>query len=390
MPINFGTGYLSFMDLKLFFDPIDLEIDNSSSSFHSSIYVNRHKMPDHEGLDIALIGLNEFRGANKNPKLHAANEVRHQLYQLKKGYGEYGIIDLGNFRNGPTLEDTYLRLKEVCSYLIGKEIIPVLFGGSQDIVLGQYYAFEDADKLISLLNVDNKIDYAGETNAESYLPKILKHTPNYLFNYYHLGYQSYLADQKYLELFSRLSFEAHRLGSIKENIKEMEPIVRDADVMSIDVSAIQASYVPGAFDSKVYGLTGEEGCQLTWYAGQNEKLSSIGIFNYNPDKDAEDKKTAFVISTLIWYFVEGYYHRKGDKNFRSNDYLMYEVHLGGEPETIRFYKSKLSERWWMEVPSDKDEGLFNRNRMLACSYSDYETATNGTVPDRWLNFFYKD
>lgn len=347
-------------------------------------------MPDHDGLDIAFIGLNEYRGSGLTPKSNAANEIRKQLYSLKKGFGDYGIIDLGNFRNGPDLEDSYLRLKEVCSYLIGKEIVPVLFGGSQDMSLGQYFAYEEAEKLISLLNIDNKIDLNGKFQVDKYLSSIFKHSPNYLFNYYHVGYQSYLTDQKDLELIEDLSFESFRLGALKESIKEIEPIIRDSDAVTIDVSAIQASYVPGALDAKVYGLTGEESCQLTWYAGQNEKLSSIGIYNYSSDQDSEDGKTAFVISTMIWYFVEGFYHRKGDKNFKSNDYLMYEVHLGGEPDTIRFYKSKLSERWWMEVPTAKDAGLFNRNRIVPCNYSDYEIAVKGEVPDRWFNFFARD
>jgi len=377
------------MDLKLFFDPIELDSDHAPLTFKNSIYINEHKMPDHDGLDIALIGLNDYRGCGMEHISHSANEIRKSLYELQKGLGDYAVVDLGNFRNGPTLQDTYLRLKEVCSYLMNKQIIPVLFGGSQDLCLGQFYAYEDAEKLISFVNVDNKLDLEGRDMVGKYLSKIFSHSPNYLFNYYHLGYQSYLTNQKDLGLIEDLSFEAYRLGSMKENIKEFEPLVRDADMFAIDVSALQVGYVPGALDSKVYGLTGEEACQLAWYAGQNEKLSSFGIYNYLAKEDTNDLKTPFVISTLIWYFIEGYYNRKGDKNFKSNDYLMYEVHLGGEPETIRFYKSKVSEKWWMEVPSQKDEGLFNRSRMLACSYSDYELATKGEVPERWLNFLHK-
>ncbi|WP_436517657.1 formimidoylglutamase [Ekhidna sp. To15] len=378
------------MDLKLFFDPIEIDVDQTPSSFQSSIYINRLKMPDHEGMDIALIGMGEYRGsgANANPK--SADEIRKQLYQLKKGFGDYGIVDLGNFRNGPKLEDTYLRLKEVCSYLMEKSIIPIVFGGSHDLDLGQYYAYETSEKLISVLNVDSEMDLEdSEISANEHIGKIFKHSPNYLFSYYHLAYQSYLTNQKSIELLEKLSFEAIRLGVVKENIKDIEPIVRDADMMSFDISALQASYAPGAANSKVYGLTGEESCQLCWYAGQNEKMSSIGLYNYDASKDSDDRKTAFVMATMIWYFIEGYYHRKGDKNFKSNDYLMYEVHLGGEPDTIRFYKSKLSERWWMEVPNPDAEGLFNRNRMIACNYSDYDLALKGELPDRWMNFYNK-
>ncbi|WP_424962114.1 formimidoylglutamase [Ekhidna sp.] len=378
------------MDLKLFFNPTEVDMDKDATSFQSSIYINRHKMPDHEGMDMALIGLCEYRGENEKADANSADEVRKQLYGLKKGFGDYGIIDLGNFRNGPTLEDTYLRLKEVCGYLMEKDIVPILFGGSHDLDLGQYYGYESAEKLVSVLNIDNSMDFDDDQSpAKGHVGTMLKHSPNYLFSYYHLAYQSYLTDQKSIELVERLSFEAVRLGVVKENIKEIEPIIRDADMLSFDMSALQAFYAPAASNAKVYGLTGEEACQLTWYAGQNEKMSSIGLYNYDASQDSKDRKAAFVMSTMIWYFVEGYYHRKGDKNFKSNDYLMYEVHLGGEPETIRFYKSKLSERWWMEVPNPEAEGLFNRNRMIACNYSDYDLALKGELPDRWMNFFNK-
>lgn len=376
------------MDLKMFFDPVSIDLEADGNSFQSSIYINDEKMPDHHGMDIGLIGLNEYRGCQIEGSPKSADEVRNQLYHLTKGFGDYGIIDLGNFRNGPQLEDTYLRLKEVCAYLMEKGIIPILFGGSHDLDLGQFYAYESSNKLISMLNVDQRIDLSEKGgNAENHINKVFKHDPNYLFNYIHLAYQSYLTGQKDLELTQQLSFEATRLGYLKENIKEIEPLIRDADMLSFDLSALQSNYAPGALGSKIFGLTGEEACQISWYAGQNEKLSSIGFYNYDANSDTEDRTNAFVLSTMIWYFIEGFYHRKGDKNLIANDYTLYEVHLGGNPESIRFYKSKKSERWWMEVPNLESKGLFNRNRMVACSYKEYEEAQTGKIPDRWLNYF---
>ena len=379
------------MDLKLFFDPTGVNVDTSASSFQSAIYINHDKKPDHQGLDIALIGLCEYRGCqHTDSSIESADKVREQLYKLKKGFGDYGIIDLGNFRNGPQLEDTYLRLKEVCAYLMDNKIIPLLFGGSHDLDLGQFYAYESSNKLISMLNIDQNVDLEEcGILSRNHLHKIFSHSPNYLFNYNHLAYQNYLINQKDLELIEQLSFEATRLGSLKENIQEIEPNIRDADMLSFDLSAIQSSYAPAAVDSKVYGLTGEEACQLCWYAGQNEKLSSIGLYNYDANRDTDDRRNGFVLATMIWYFIEGFYNRKGDKSFFSNDYLMYEVHLGGDPESIKFYKSKKSEKWWMEVPNLEDKGVFNRSRMIACSYADYEETQTGKIPDRWLNFFYK-
>ncbi|MEM6642687.1 MAG: formimidoylglutamase [Bacteroidota bacterium] len=376
------------MDLKLFFDPVD-EIDEATaSSFQNTIYLNQHKMPDLEGMDLALVGLCEFRGSGLIQVDDAAKNVRGQLYKLQKGLGRYNVLDLGNLRNGPTLEDTYLRIKEVCSFLLRKGILPILFGGTDDLSIGQFYGYEDSEKLISYLNIDSRIDLEGTQESQRYLSQIFRHSPNFLFNYYHVGYQSYLTGQKDLELLESLSFESYRLGLLKENIKEVEPTIRDADMLTIDMSALQSSYAPGAAGSTVFGLTGEEACQIAWYAGQNEKLSSIGLYNYFARDDTFDQKTSFVLATMIWYFIEGFYNRKDDKGFQSDQYLLYEVHFGGDPETIRFYKSKKSDRWWIEIPNSSTQ-LFDRTRVLPCSHRDYELAVSGELPERWVNYFSK-
>lgn len=394
----FVSKHTPVMDLKLFFDPIPKEFELAklpASAIAHSFYINQSKMPDLDEKDLAIIGLREARGAEEQHQSgisRSATEIRKHLYQLKKGSGTLKIIDLGDFRNGPELEDTYHRLQEVCCFLMEKSIIPIIIGGSHNMDIGQFMAYENQDKLITVLNIDNKLDLEDPKYgipSQSHIHRIFKHDPNFLFNYYQLAHQSYLVEVTETELLEKLCFEAVRLGVVKENIKELEPIVRDTDMMTFDASAIQAHYCPGATHSKVYGLTGEEACQLCWYAGLNDKLSSIGIYEYDVNKDTEDRKSAFVLATMIWYFIEGYYSRKGDKNFRSNDYLVYEVSLGGEPSSIKFYKSKISEKWWMEVPHPEDAGGFMRSRMIPCSYSDYKTALEGELPNRWISTYSK-
>ncbi|MEQ8365010.1 MAG: formimidoylglutamase [Cyclobacteriaceae bacterium] len=386
------------MDLKLFFDSVHPDIDVSkypSNALVHSIYVNTGNMPDIDGLDIAIVGINEGRGAEEysQPGLSkAANEIRKSFYDLKKGLGQFKIADLGDLRNGPELSDTYSRIQEVGAYLMEQRILPIFIGGSHNMDLGQYMSYEELDKLVTLLSVDNKLDLDDPKRSipsYSHNHSIFKHEPNFLFNYYQLGYQSYLIDKSATTLLEQLSFEAIRLGAVKENIKNIEPIVRDADMLSFDISAIQAHYCPGGADAKVYGLTGEEACQIAWYAGLNDKLSSIGFYGYDVNKDDDDKKTAFVIATMLWYFIEGFYNRKGDKNFFSNDYMVYEVAFGGNPESIRFYKSTLSEKWWMEVPHPEDKVGFMRSKMIPCSYDDYQMAMKGEVPEKWITIYSK-
>lgn len=378
------------MDPKLFFNPVsdDIAFDNyKKNSVYNAISINRGRLPELDGVDMAIIGLIDSRSGGEIKKMgDAPKRIREKFYHLKKGSGRYRIVDLGNLRNGPQLDDTYLRLKEVCEFLLEKNILPLIIGGGHDFDFAQYCAYESMDKLVTLINIDAKFDLEDSANErESHIHKIIAHEPNFLFNYSHIAHQSYLVDEKENQLLESLSFDTFRLGVVKENLKEMEPIIRDGDLLSFDLSAIKSSYFPGTSERSVYGLTGEEACQICWYGGLNDKLSSIGFYEYDPGYDTEDFQSAFVISTMMWYFIEGFYNRKKESIFRSNDYLVYEVATGMEPETIRFYKSKLSEKWWMEVPYLSEGRNIKRNRIIPCSYSDYETTCNGELPERWIN-----
>jgi len=386
------------MDLKLFFSPLPEGVAadiKAYNSFYKSIKVNEGQMPGIKGEDIALIGIEENRGTERNKGVNkAANELRLRLYNLKKGFGRYRIVDLGNLKSGIHLEDTYLRLKEVCQYLIDHDVLPVVIGGSHDMDYGQFLAYQELEKLVSLLNIDATLDMEDGKQlcwSENHIQKIMMHEPNFLFNYSQLGHQTYLIDSAAIDVLEKLYFGAYRLGLLRHNIREMEPVIRDADMLSFDITAIKSIDAPGNANAQAFGLTSEEACQICWYAGLNEKMSSAGFYEYNPEMDLHGK-TASVVATMIWYFIEGYYHRKKEKDFKNNDYLKYVVSMPNEPATLVFFKSKLSDKWWLEVPfpegkerTNKWEFEIHRNCIVPCSYSDYETANKGELPERWIN-----
>lgn len=379
------------MDLKLFFAPVSDALLTGpvsaagplvSGSFLQSIAVFGENMPNAREADIAIIGVGENRGATGNPGCSdAPDAIRQKLYHLRKGTSPVRVVDLGNLRPGIDLEETYTRLSEVCRFLMENNTLPLILGGGHDLDIGQYRAYQDFDKLVSFLNVDAFLDLEeGFPHAPNrqHVNKVILHDPNYLFSYTHLAHQSYLVDPGLSAVLEKLYFEAYRLGTMRTNLQEMEPAIRSADLMSFDISAIRSSDAPGNAQAQPFGLTGEEACQLCWYAGTNEKLSSVGFYEYNPDMDDIHRKTASVVATMVWYFIEGYSCRKEEQNFRSNDFLRYTVSMPVEPEVMYFYKSKVTERWWMEVPGPV------RITIVPCTYADYETATRGELPDRYI------
>jgi formiminoglutamase len=384
------------MDLTIFFSPLEESLYSditAHSSFYKNIETYSDKMPDYKGAHIAMFGVGEARGAARNTgTTEAPDEIRKKLYRLKKGTGAYRIVDLGNLRLGHDLDETYVRVSEVCRMLLEDNVLPLILGGSQDLDYGQYGAYETMDKLVSLLNVDAFLDLddKSESGASNHhIHRILLHEPNYLFSYTHLAYQTYLIDPMSVAVLEKLYFEAFRVGQMRTNMQEMEPAIRNADMLSFDVTAIRSSDAPGNGNAQPFGLTGEEACQVCWYAGMNEKLSSAGFYEYNPAFDDVHKKTAAVVATMVWYFIEGFYHRKHEPNFKSNDFMKYSVSMPVEPEVITFYKSKFSEKWWMEVPYPNGRQKYARNSIVPCSYNDYQGALKGDVPERYISMLAK-
>lgn len=379
------------MDLTILFSPVDELIYSDlpgNGSFFKSISIYGDKMPEYRGAHIAIFGVKEERGTSNNfGSAKGPDEVRKKLYQLKRGTGAYRIVDLGNMKPGIDLDETYVRISEVCRMLLENNVLPLIIGGTHDLDYGQYKGYQDMEKLVNLLNIDAFLDLddAKETfQSKKHIHRILLHEPNYLFSYTHLAHQLYLIDPQSASILERLYFEAYRLGTIRTNIAEMEPTVRNADMLSFDMTAIRSSDAPGNENAQPFGLTAEEACQLCWYAGQNEKLSSVGFYEYNPDLDDARHKTASVLATMIWYFIEGFYHRKNEGDFKSNDFLKYAVSMPTDPEVITFYKSKFTEKWWMEV-SPALANRYTRNSIVPCSYNDYQTAAKGEVPDRYIS-----
>ncbi len=378
------------MNLSIFFEPLNEDVFTSLNKARTlGAYINRFvsKFPDWRTADIALLGVQDDRGrgaaeAQELPT-PAAREVRKKLYSLNKGTGRCRIVDLGNLRPGISLDDTYLRIKEITEVLVSHNTIPVILGGTQDLEYGQYLGYEHLDRVVNMVTIDSSVDMTEDTSAapnKKQLRQILMHEPNYLFSLGQIGYQSYLVETELLATLEKLHFEAYRVGQVHHNLQEMEPVVRVADLLTFDIAAIRYQDAPGQAAANPFGLTGEQACQLCWYAGLNDNLTSIGIYEYDPAHDVRDL-TATTIATMIWYFIEGFYHRKNEVKFSDKAFTKYAVAFEEDSEKMVFYKSKHGEKWWMEVVALSDG---KGSRIVPCSYEDYLLATKGEVPNRWI------
>jgi len=367
-------------DLHDFLEPVTVDHINGDNGYNDGqlakhITIYETQLPDVTEADIVLLGVPECRGNGiTEASGHGPDAIRRQLYELHYWHKDVNIVDLGNIKTGATLADSYAAIKTVLAELIRMKGSVVLLGGSHDITLAQYFAYKELQQVVEATGIDATIDLRGESpvRSENFLMEMLTSEPNLVKHYNHIGFQSYYVHPRMLETMDKLRFDCYRVGIAKENMEEMEPVIRNTNLLSFDISAIKYSDSPASRLSP-NGFTGEEACMLARFAGLSNNLSSFGIYGYQPQLDVNDL-SAKQIAQMLWYYIDGKSRSKqeSDINDRNN---FNEFHSSfTEVETV-FLQSKKTGRWWMQLPNKK---------FIACSYNDYVAASQNEIPERWL------
>lgn len=355
-----------------------------------SIHMHTEKdgLPVFAHADVAIFGVLESRNAfEKKPEKLDLDEVRIQLYRLMMGNWNSTIIDIGDVEEGDTVEDTYFVVKEIVAGLLEENIIPIVLGLTQDITFPTYRAFDKIKNMVNLVSIDSRFDFGEDDeliSSHSYMSKIITDKPNNLFNFSNIGYQSYFNAQEEKDLMERLFFDAYRLGEVAANIELAEPVLRSSDIVSLDLRAIRASEMGMTRNFSPNGFTGREICAIARYAGISDKVSLFGIY------EGENSHQAFqMIAQIIWYFIEGLSYRiKEYPSSKSEDFTKFTVPT--DTEELIFFKSHVTERWWVEVPTILAEHTkTNSVALLPCTEEDYLDACNQNIPERWFKAYRK-
>lgn len=367
-------------DLHDFLIPIDIHTLNEDGGYNDGqlakhIFGYDSELPDVSAIDIVLVGIGETRGGGIfNNGYEAADSIRKHLYQLHCWHFDVKVADFGNIKTGASLSDSYAAIKTVVKELLRLNKTIVLLGGTHDITLAQYFAYKESGRQIEATCIDAAIDLRGESSirSENFLLELLTSEPNMVRHYNHIGFQSYYVHPRMLETMDKLHFDCYRVGVAKENIEEMEPVLRNTGLLSFDISAIKYSDAP-ANEHSPNGFTGEEACVLARYAGLSSELSSFGIYGYVPQADVNEL-TAKQIAQMLWYFIDGKSRGKQEAPLEDrNHFNEFNTIIAGT-DTL-FLQSRKTNRWWMELPNKK---------MIACSHRDYQNASRNEIPERWL------
>jgi arginase family enzyme len=370
-----------------FLEPVGKEIIdfvNQLSSQHLGSKVVFHtndEFPETSKINIAIIGVLENRGSNFPHTSVNLNYIRKELYTLFPGNWNKTIADLGDILPGNSTDDTYYALQNIVAQLVKNKTIPIVIGGSQDLTYALYRAYDNLEQMVNLVSVDSKFDFGKQEDgisANAFLSKIIVEEPNNLFNYSNIGYQTYYNSQEEIDLIEKLFFDAYRIGEVCNTISIAEPVFRDADLVSIDMTSVKSSDSWNLTQFSPNGFNGKEICTLARYSGISDKVSCFGLFNHN-----STKQESVLIAQIMWYFIEGINYRSNEYPFGSREnYIKYIVPF--EEEEIVFYKSNRTDRWWIEIPFFlNSNNKLKKNTLLPCTNEDYIAACNQEFPERW-------
>jgi formiminoglutamase len=301
-----------------------------------------------------------------------ADLVRNSLYRLSWRFGKTPICDVGNLIPGESSESTLTGLAEVLAELHEKGQTVVVIGDSGMQRYAQVLACRHQKKRISLGMV--LPGFSGSEDAA--LQRISTLDPPIICDLSLLATQAYYMNREAMDLVESGHYEHFRLGEIRGNVGEMEPVLRGSDLFSFDLDAVCAADAPDNSLCSPNGLSASEAAALTRYAGLSSNLQNMLMYGLHQASPVQ----ATLAAQLIWYFAEGVALRYEEFPTENDDaFMVYKAMLSSTANELVFYRSRRSNRWWMEVPHPYEE----RKVLFACSYTDYQRACNDELPDRW-------
>lgn len=348
------------------------------------------------GLDLFSIGSNlrfdqeieeksiVFFGLGRND-LPQTNQIRFQLYQLKKGNWHLPMYDLGDLYPGASDEDTYFAFLKIQEFLLKKNCILIIIGDDPSLAYHQFRAFDAVTHQLNLSCIDNRFRLGNdeqELSKDNYLSKIITTEPHSLFDYSHLGHQTYFVAQEELDLMEELNFDTKRLGQLTVEIEESEPELRNSDMVVLNLSSIQCSDFQSCAELSPNGFNSREICSLSRYAGINNKVRSFGVYSFKAKNILPDN---MLVAEILWYFIEGKNHAAEKFDYENENNETYRVQL--PEQDLIFHRDVGSDQWWLELDDFTESDI--SHRLIPCSNKDYQDSLKAKIPHRWWKAYKK-
>ncbi len=333
-----------------------------------------------QDFNVAIVGVTDLRNSSNKGAVSAADTIREQLFKFAKTSKNLKILDLGNVKKGKTVGDSYVAFKEVVKECLGYGMPVVVIGASQDFTYPASEVVFHNHKYPVLTTIDSVIDLElapKRITNKNFLYSIWDRFPHTRF--VNVGHQEYFVESSIIEWYKQKYFALCRLGEMSSKL-DLEPFMRDADIVSFDFGAIKNSDSVAVETPVSAGMTGEDACQLSWYSGFSEKLKVFFLSEVAPKYDQRNVGS-LLAAQIVWHVLDGVSQRKSDSfDDLEENFTRFFVTNEYTNQDLVFYESKKTKNMWVEVPVTNN----GQNRLLPCSVLDYQKSMVNLTPDNWL------
>jgi arginase family enzyme len=340
---------------------------------------------------LVIFGVKESRNSNNIGASQSPDAIRSYLYSLSGSSIKSPLVDLGNLKVTASPADTYMAIRDVIDQIVEKGATCIILGGTQEITWPVYLAISQHKTMVNVSIIDQTIDMGnneGDFSSTCYIEKFIGEPYEKLLSLNMIGFQNYLTDSNHIKTLSSKNHELARLGYARGSMNEIEPTLRDSDIISFDIGCIKQSDSPGAINPSPNGFYSEEVCQLARYSGLSSKVKAFGLFEFNPMADRSGQ-SAHLSAQIIWHFIDAFNARKGFNNIPLSADVHKHFYVKSTIPNVEFVfiQNTINDSWWIELPAtEKSQG---KPTLIACSYNDYIKASNGDIPERWLRAWKK-
>lgn len=199
--------------------------------------------------------------------------------------------------------------------------------------------------------------------------------PNDAGKFKSLGFQRHLSDLEKIQF--NIDKGSSSLGKLNSDVNALEPDLREASLLYIDLNILSNAVIQ-LTDNKVIGIYPDNLIQLIKYASHSPHIKGL-FFTLSNILEDQKKIASELMATIIWYFLEGLF--QGQHKPDPND-EKYFVSINEMEEPLIFIHSIKHNKWWFQL-----DGV---DTYYACTFTEYEQAVNGELPDRILEKIIKE
>lgn len=203
-----------------------------------------------------------------------------------------------------------------------------------------------------------------------------RHYIDYISTNYHkfnnitlIGYQAYYTDPKLFKYLESINIEMYRLAEVANETEKIEPELREADSVYIDLSSLKNSDFKSTDNQCPNGFNTLEFSKIIYYLGINIKIPTIIFYGYKEYLDINSIDANLLVN-FLWHFIDSL-NRKKEINNLDSDRKIYIISKP-EFEKIKFLHCQKTNRWWIEI----------NNQYYACNYEDFQEAKEGIITKR--------